>query len=208
MVANIRPSKVFVTITAINLTVHALTVPACISGKKSIGLIASRLFGQTLSSSYVYLHPSVEFHDIIFVMPHPSDFLSDPMPQPRLYQLRRSKHPYVHIYKSRHLPSLIFTARANCGKIPLKLGPSDQLFRSRRCVSKAGLMSHWSSSLGTPVLSGRLTGVPAACGVCGPAGLPLLTCVENGEDGWMEDELAERVFAWIFEAGRRTSRGS
>ena len=49
---------------------------------------------------------------------------------------------HLHIYKSYHLPSLILTARASCGKLPLKLGPSDQLFRSRRCVSKAGLMSH------------------------------------------------------------------
>lgn len=78
-----------------------------------------------------------------------------------------------------HLPSLIFTADANCGKLPLKLGPKLQLFRSLRCVSNAGLINHWSSSLGTFItLCDRLAGVPAAWGVCGAAGLPVLTWVE------------------------------
>jgi hypothetical protein len=75
-------------------------------------------------------------YPIHFVMHHPSSFLSVTMrPIPVTPKL-----PYM--YKSYHLPSLILTARASCGKMPLKLGPSDQLFRSRRCVSKAGLMSH------------------------------------------------------------------
>lgn len=44
------------------------------------------------------------------------------------------------------------------------------------------------------MLSGKLAGVPAACGVCGPAGLPALTCVEKGEDGWTEEEVVESVW--------------
>jgi hypothetical protein len=59
------------------------------------------------------------------------------------------------------------------------------------------------------MLEDRLAGVPAACGVCGPAGLPALTCVEKGEDGFTEDvEPVESAFEWIFDAGRRTSRAS
>lgn len=50
--------------------------------------------------------------------------------------------------------------------------------------------------------------MPAACGVCGPAGDPALTCVEKGLDAWKEDEVVESEFEWIFEAGRRTSRAS
>lgn len=41
-----------------------------------------------------------------------------------------------------YLPSLILTQSANWGNVPLKLGPRVQLFRSRRCDSNAGLMSH------------------------------------------------------------------
>jgi hypothetical protein len=79
------------------------------------------------------------------------------------------------------------------GKLPLKLGPKLQLFRSLKWLSKAGLMSHWSSSFGSAfALSGKLDGVPAACGVCGPAGEPVLTCVEKGEDAGTE-EVVERV---------------
>ena len=58
------------------------------------------------------------------------------------------------------------------------------------------------------MLNGKLAGVPAACGVCGPAGLPVLTCVEKGEDACTEEELVERELEWTFEAGRRTSRAS
>jgi hypothetical protein len=107
-----------------------------------------------------------------------------------------------------YLPSLILTASAKTGNVPLKFGPRLQLFRFRRWLSNAGLISHWSSSLGSAVLdSGRLTGVPAGWGVWGPAGLPALTWVEKGLDAGME-EVVERVLEWILEAGRRQSRAS
>jgi hypothetical protein len=81
-----------------------------------------------------------------------------------------------------------------------KEGPRLQLLRLRRWLSKAGLMSHSSSSLGTP-------GVLVAWGVCGPAGEPALTAVEYGLEAGTED-VADSDEAWSREAGRRQSRAS
>ena len=48
----------------------------------------------------------------------------------------------IYMYSLCYLPSLILTAPASCGKLPLKLGPKDQLLRFLKCVSNAGLISH------------------------------------------------------------------
>lgn len=95
------------------------------------------------------------------------------------------------------------------GKALLKLGPRVQLLRSRKCVSKAGLISHWSSSLGNCSMLGmQAATLPVSgCGVAGPCGEPAFTCVEKGEDAEMDD-VVERVEDRTIEAGSRQSRCS
>lgn len=92
------------------------------------------------------------------------------------------------------------TASPKAGKTERKAGPKLQLLRLRRWLSKAGLMSQSSSSLGTP-------GVLTVWGVCGPAGEPAFTAVEYGLEAGTED-VADSDEAWSLDAGRRQSRGS
>lgn len=94
------------------------------------------------------------------------------------------------IYRVFYRPSLILTQSANIGKAPRKLGPRDQLFKSRRWLSNAGLISHWSSSFGRGPLSPppSALGVPGAdCSVAAPVGDPALTCIEYAEAADIDD---------------------
>jgi hypothetical protein len=77
-----------------------------------------------------------------------------------------------------HRPSLILTQSANWGNVPRKLGPRDQLFRSRRWLSKAGLMSHWSSSWGRGPMAPGPGVAGGGWGVLGSCGDPACTWVE------------------------------
>jgi hypothetical protein len=109
----------------------------------------------------------------------------------------RAIPPDQNIYNHFHLPSLILTQSANCGKVPLKLGPSVQFPKSLRWLSNTGLISHWSSSFGR--------GPRGGCGVAGSCGEPACTWVEGAEK---DEEVTERVEVLTFDAGSRTSWGS
>jgi hypothetical protein len=97
------------------------------------------------------------------------------------------------------------TVSASFGNVPLNDGPRLQFLRSRRWLSKAGLIRYWSSSFGKfDVVPGVLA---APCGVAGAAGEPACTAVEYGLPVGI-DEVVDNVEEWILEAGRRQSRGS
>jgi hypothetical protein len=97
---------------------------------------------------------------------------------------------------------LILTDSAKCGNVVLNAGPKLQLFKFRRWLSKAGLISQYSSSLDPPA-PGVLAVPP---GVGGAGGEPACAVVLYGEEVENCEEDADEPFD--ADTGRRQSRDS